>query len=74
VSLKNGRNYLQEVITSAHGYGLMGVSITADPFPLDRRVFNAFNDVRDRFINNHDLNARHFVDISWAQPAIGNST
>jgi hypothetical protein len=52
----------------------MGVSITADTFPLDRRVFNAFNDVRDRFIINHDLNARHFVDISWAQPAIGNST
>jgi choline dehydrogenase-like flavoprotein len=74
VPLTDGRNYSQDVIASAHGYGPVDVSVAAEPFPLDYRVINASKDIGGRFAFNRDLNAGDFVGISWAQSAIGNGT
>jgi choline dehydrogenase-like flavoprotein len=68
----DGRNYSQDVIASAHGYGPVQVSaVAANPFPLDYRVINASKDMGARFQSNRDLNAGDFVGTSWLQATIG---
>jgi choline dehydrogenase-like flavoprotein len=66
----DGRNYAQDVIASAHGDGPVGISVSADPYPLDYQVINASKDLGGRFSYNRDLNAGDFVGISWSQAAI----
>jgi choline dehydrogenase-like flavoprotein len=67
----DGRNYSQDVIASAHGYGPVDVSVAAEPYPLDYRVINASKEMGGRFAFNRDLNAGDFVGTSWTQGAIG---
>jgi choline dehydrogenase-like flavoprotein len=66
------RNYLQDVIAPAHGYGPVNVSIAAQPYLIDNRVIEASKNLGGRFAFNRDLNAGDYVGISWSQSTISN--
>ncbi|KAJ3500901.1 hypothetical protein NLJ89_g9581 [Agrocybe chaxingu] len=69
----DGHDTIGQFIPSAHGNGLVEVSLPGFPTQLDDRVIKTSKQLGGRFHYNVDLNAGKALGFGWVQSSIGHS-
>ncbi|KAJ3807629.1 aryl-alcohol oxidase-like protein [Lentinula aff. lateritia] len=68
----SNRNVEGEYNPAVHGTGPLMTSLTANKTRLDHRVFEAVDELGDKFFYNEDLNSGYTLGFGWLRSTIGN--